>query len=118
MTTLHRLAELGQSPWLDFISRKSIHSGEMEGLRDQGVLGVTSNPAIFEAAIAGSSDYDEAIKELARKGLDAFGIYDQLSIEDVAAAADLFRPVYDKTHGIDGYVSLEVSPFLANGTET
>mgnify|MGYP002860366763 CR=1 FL=1 len=117
MTTLHRLAELGQSPWLDFISRRAIHNGEMQALRDQGILGVTSNPAIFEAAIAGSSDYDEAIKDLAGKGLDAYGIYDQLSIEDVAAAADLFRPVFEKTHGIDGYVSLEVSPFLADNTE-
>ncbi len=117
MTTLHKLAELGQSPWLDFISRRALENGEMQAYRDQGILGVTSNPAIFEAAIAGSNDYDSAIAELAKQGLDSFAIYDRLSIEDVGAAADLYLPVYEATKGVDGYVSLEVSPFLADDTE-
>ncbi len=116
MTTLHRLAELGQSPWLDFISRSSIRGGEMKKLMDQGILGVTSNPAIFEKAIAGSTDYDAEIRELGKKGLSAEQIYDKLSIGDVGEAADLFRPIYDKTDGLDGYVSLEVSPHLAHNT--
>src|SRR5690606_7820605 len=82
-----------------------------------GIMGVTSNPAIFEQAIAGSNDYDDQIMVLTGEGMSAEEIYDQLSIEDVAAAADLFREVYDKTDGLDGYVSLEVSPHLAADTD-
>jgi len=112
-----RLTEFGQSPWLDFIRRSTIQNGEMAALiSDYGIRGVTSNPAIFEAAIAGSEDYDDAIRTLARDGKSSEEIYDRLSIEDVGAAADLFRPVYDETGGLDGYVSLEVSPLLARDT--
>ncbi len=112
-----RLTEFGQSPWLDFIRRSTIQNGEMAALiTDFGIQGVTSNPAIFEAAIAGSTDYDDAIKVLAGEGKSSEDIYDQLSIEDVGAAADLFRKVYDDTGGLDGYVSLEVSPLLARDT--
>jgi transaldolase len=111
------LNALGQSPWLDFISRSGLRGGQIAALLDQGIVGVTSNPAIFEAAIVGSSDYDEDIKTLSAKGLDAFGIYDELSRGDVVEAAGLLRPIYDRTHGLDGYVSLEVSPLLASDTE-
>lgn len=117
MNPLQSLASLGQSPWLDFISRASLESGQIKNLMDQGILGVTSNPAIFEQAIARSSDYDQDIETLARQGHNSFEIYDKLSIEDVKAAADLFLPVYERTDGVDGYVSLEVSPFLATDTE-
>jgi transaldolase len=118
MTTLHKLADFGQSPWLDFISRSSIRGGQIAGMLDQDILGVTSNPAIFAAAITGSDDYDEDMKALAAQGLDSEQIYDKLSQMDVQEACDLLRPIYDRTEGVDGYVSLEVSPNLANDTET
>jgi transaldolase len=117
MTTLNKLNDLGQSPWLDFISRKSIRDGQIAGLVEQGIVGVTSNPAIFEKAIAGSSDYDTDIADMSSQGLDKEQIYDRLSINDVAEACDLMRPVYDRTEGLDGYVSLEVSPLLARDTQ-
>jgi len=118
MNQTKRLIEFGQSPWLDFIRRSSIRNGDMAKLMEEdGIRGVTSNPAIFEAAIAGSSDYDDAIAELAGQGLSSEEIYDRLSIEDVREAADLFRQVYEDTDGLDGYVSLEVSPLLARDTE-
>lgn len=118
MNPLQRLGEFGQSPWLDFIRRGFIEDGSLGRLiEEDGIMGVTSNPAIFEAAIAGSSDYDEAILVLTGEGLSAEEIYDRLSIEDVGAAADLFLPGYEATKGKDGYVSLEVSPHLARDTE-
>lgn len=117
MNPLQKLAALGQSPWLDFISRRSIRGGQIASLVDQGVLGVTSNPAIFEQAINGSADYDEDIQKYAAEGLSPFEIYDRISIQDVAEAADLLLPVYEKTDGLDGYVSLEVRPELARDTE-
>lgn len=118
MSPLKKLNEFGQSPWLDFIRRGFIEDGSLQKLIDEdGIRGVTSNPAIFEQAIAGSTDYDEAIMVLTGEGKSAEEIVDQLSIEDVGAAADLFRPVYDATDGLDGYVSLEVSPHLARDTK-
>lgn len=118
MNPVQRLIEFGQSPWLDFIRRSTIQNGEMAALiKDYGIRGVTSNPAIFEAAIAGSDDYDEAIADLVNQGKTSEEIYDILSIEDVAAAADLFRGVYEESKGVDGYVSLEVSPMLARDTQ-
>jgi transaldolase len=117
MNPLQKLAALGQSPWLDFISRRSIRGGQIASLVDQGILGVTSNPAIFEHAINGSADYDEDIQKLAAQGLSPFEIYDRISIQDVGEAADLLRAVYDRTGGVDGYVSLEVRPELARDTE-
>ena len=116
MTKLNELAHLGQSVWLDFIRRSFILSGELQALIDQGVRGITSNPTIFEKAIAHSDDYDRQLRELVAAGKSVEDIYEALVIQDIAAAADLFRPVYDKSGGGDGFVSLEVSPNLANNT--
>ena len=115
---LRELSKFGQSAWLDYIRRNLITSGELKGLVDHdGLGGVTSNPAIFEKAITGSSDYAEALVELQkRKDLDAMGIYEVIAIKDIQDAADILRPVYDRTKMRDGYVSLEVSPFLARDT--
>ena len=100
---------------LIFLSRKALEDGELQQLRDQdGLSGLTSNPSIFEKAIAGSSDYDDAIRSLAREGKDIHEIYQTLTIEDIQRAADLFRPIYNRTEGADGFASLEVSPNLAN----
>ncbi|MCB8926120.1 MAG: bifunctional transaldolase/phosoglucose isomerase [Ardenticatenaceae bacterium] len=117
MSKLHELYELGQSIWYDNISRSLLDSGEMQALIDDGVVGVTSNPSIFEKAIAKSSDYDDAIRELAQAGKSTDEIYEALALKDIGEAADLLRPVYEKTGGVDGYISLEVSPTLARDTE-
>src|SRR5713226_5487273 len=116
---LKELAKYGQSPWLDYIRRSLIASGELKRLIEQdGLGGVTSNPAIFEKAITGSTDYADALLELQkRKDLDAMGVYEILAIQDIQDAADTLRPVYDRTKKRDGYVSLEVSPFLAKDTQ-
>jgi transaldolase len=116
---LVELSKYGQSVWLDYIRRSLITGGELKHLiDDDGLGGVTSNPAIFEKAITGSTDYTDALVELQkRKDLDAMGIYEIIAIEDIQDAADILRPVYDRTHKRDGYVSLEVSPFLARDTE-
>jgi transaldolase/glucose-6-phosphate isomerase len=120
MNPLKELAAEGQSIWLDYIRRNLIRSGELKRLvEDDGVRGVTSNPTIFEKAIAGSTDYDEALRALLAKGPnDEVGkLYEPLAIEDIQMAADVLRPVYDATGGDDGYVSLEVSPHLAHDTQ-
>jgi transaldolase len=102
---------------MDFLRRSAIDSGELKQLIDQdGVSGVTSNPSIFEKAIAGSHDYDEAVLTLARQGKSVQEIYEALTVEDIQRTADLFRPVYDRLDGKDGFVSLEVSPTLAGDT--
>lgn len=116
-TTLHKLFELGQSPWLDNITRGMITSGSLQKLIDQGIVGVTSNPTIFEKALAGSADYDTAISELFVQNKEARDIYHELLVHDISAAADLFRPVYDNTNGLDGYISIEVDPDLAADTD-
>jgi transaldolase len=116
MTKLHELAELGQSIWLDYISRSLIASGELQKLVDQGLRGVTSNPSIFEKAIAGSADYDEDLNRLVRDGRSVAEIYEDLAMADIRSAADILRPVYEKSGGADGYVSLEVNPALAHDT--
>jgi transaldolase/glucose-6-phosphate isomerase len=110
---------LGQSIWYDNIRRGLITSGELQRLVDQdAVVGVTSNPTIFEKAIDGSADYDEAIKQLVGQGIsDPRQVFEALAIEDIQAAADILRPIYDRTHGVDGYISLEVSPAAANDTK-
>jgi len=114
---LNRLEALGQSLWLDYIERKLLTGGEMERLiRDDGISGVTSNPAIFEKAIAQHAEYDAEIAEIARRGLDTQKIYEELTVADVSRAADLLRGVYETSGRRDGYVSLEVSPQLAHGT--
>jgi transaldolase len=116
MTKSHDLARLGQSVWYDNIRRAIIESGELQQLLDDGVIGITSNPSIFEKAIAGSADYDEAIHALAVQGKMTETIYETVAMEDIARAADMLRSVYDATDGVDGYVSLEVSPTLAHDT--
>ncbi len=114
---LLKLATFGQSIWLDYIRRQMIDSGELQKLiDDDGLKGVTSNPAIFEKAIAGSTDYDAAIRTLAQAGKSVAEIYQVLTVEDVQRAADLFRPLYDRVKGKDGFISLEVNPHLAHDT--
>jgi len=117
MTRVQELAGLGQSIWFDYIRREFMLSGEFQELIDAGVTGVTSNPAIFAAAIAGSADYDRALEALSRAGKSTMAIYETLAIEDIQNAADLLRPVYERSNREDGYVSLEVSPTLANDTD-
>ena len=120
MNPLKELEEQGQSIWLDYIRRNLILSGELKRLvEEDGLRGVTSNPTIFEKAIAGSTDYDDAFRALLAKNpnADAGYLYEPLAIEDIQMAADVLRSVYDSTHGDDGYVSLEVSPHLAHDTE-
>ena len=116
---LQKLSSLGQSVWLDLIRRSMLTpGGEMQKLiENDGVRGVTSNPAIFEKAINGSSDYDQEIRALGKQGKNTTEIYENLAIDDVGRAADYFRPLYDSTKGGDGFVSIEVSPKLANDTD-
>src|SRR3712207_298077 len=114
--TLHELQALGPSVWYDNTRRGLISSGELQQLLDDGVVGITSNPTIVEKAIAGSTDYDAALQPLAREGLDARAVYERLALEDIGQAADMLRPIYDRTEGLDGYVSIEVSPTLAHDT--
>lgn len=116
MSKLHDLHQLGQSVWLDYIRRQFLKDGGLQRAVEQGVRGVTSNPSIFEKAIAGSSDYDEAMKQLVSEGKSVEEIYEAIVIEDIQEAADILRPIYDESNGDDGYVSLEVSPTLANNT--
>ena len=112
---LLHLQTFAQSIWLDFIRRGMLTSGEMQRLReDCGIRGVTSNPSIFEKAIAESHDYDDRIRALALEGKTSREIYEDLTLDDVRRTADLFRRVYDQTEGRDGFVSLEVSPDLAD----
>jgi transaldolase/glucose-6-phosphate isomerase len=114
---LRALQILGQSVWLDYIRRSLITSGELGRLIDEdGLRGVTSNPAIFEKAVAGSSDYKEILEAPAARGLDAKTLYERLAVRDVQDAAEVLRPVYEQTLRRDGYVSLEVSPLLAFDT--
>ena len=117
MTKLHEIARLGQSIWYDNIRRGLMDSGEFQKLLDDGVLGVTSNPTIFQKAIVGSDDYDSAMNALIGQGCSVSEIYESLVLEDIGRAADMLRPIYDRTDGLDGYVSLEVSPKLAHDTE-
>jgi transaldolase len=118
MNRIEKLHALGQSIWYDNIQRKLLENGELEALIRRGdIRGVTSNPSIFNNAIAKTNDYDAALKPMARAGWDAEEIFFQLAVEDIRAAADLFRPLYDETKGGDGYVSLEVSPTRAHDAE-
>lgn len=117
MKPLEKLHSLGQSIWYDNVERGLIESGEMKKLIDQGVRGVTSNPTIFEKAIVGGNNYDAAIREAVDKGLDIDALYDHLVFHDIQSVADLLKPVYDASNGVDGYVSLEVSPKLSDDAE-
>lgn len=115
---LLQMQSLGQSPWHDNIRRGLLDSGELKKMVEDGdITGLTSNPTIFEQAIANSTDYDSALRELALAGLNAESIFDNLAIEDIRNAADVFMPVYERTNGGDGYVSIEVSPKHANDTK-
>src|SRR5213080_3897552 len=116
---LKDLLKFGQSVWLDYIRRDLITSGELKRLiQEDGLRGMTSNPAIFEKAIAGSTDYADILASLKdRADLDAKARYEIIAIRDIQDAADLLRPVYDQSHRRDGYVSLEVSPYLARDTQ-
>jgi transaldolase len=118
MTALHQIAQLGQSIWLDNISRGMIRRGELENMVGQGLLGVTSNPSIFEKSITGSDDYDDQIRDLIDKNpnIDAGEIIQELMIRDIQDACDVLRPVYDRTGGADGFVSIEVTPRKAHDT--
>ena len=119
MNPLRALNEHGQSVWLDFIQRKLLTGGELKRLvEEDGLKGVTSNPAIFEKAIADSDDYDDVIARMAGDGAaDPKAVYEAIATRDIQDAADVLRPVYDDTGRRDGYVSLEVSPYLAHDTE-
>jgi transaldolase/glucose-6-phosphate isomerase len=119
MNPLRQLQQHGQSVWLDYIRRDLITSGELKRLvEEDGLRGITSNPTIFEKAISGSSDYDEAIREAiaADPGIEADALFEKLEVEDIQLAADVLRPVYDATGGADGFVSIEVLPKWANDT--
>ncbi len=114
---LRELNKQGQSVWLDYIRRWEIVSGHLKQLIDEdGLSGVTSNPSIFEKAIAGSKDYDDTIRKLVAEGEQGQAIYESIAVEDIQMTADLFRSTYDATKGRDGFVSIEVSPTLAHDT--
>ena len=119
MNTIERLAELGQSIWFDNISRGMINTGELAALVGQGLRGVTSNPTIFEKAISGSKDYDAQLKQLLERSpeMETSEIIEALMVKDIQAAADVLMPVYERTNGGDGFVSIEVSPGNARDTE-
>ena len=113
------LHDIGQSLWLDNITRGLLTSGTLKRYIDEcSITGLTSNPTIFDLAIKGSADYDAAIRTKTEKGLSGEALFFELALEDLTQAADLFRPVYDRTAGVDGFVSLEVSPVLAYDTGT
>src|SRR5690606_39645066 len=103
MNNLARLTRLGQSVWLDYIRRGILDNGELERMiRESSIRGVTSNPAIFAQAIAGSDDYDDELERLAAEGAEALEVYETVAIADIQRAADLFRGIYDETDGADG----------------
>lgn len=117
MSKLDKLADLGQAVWMDYIRRSFITSGELKKWIDQGLRGMTSNPSIFQKAIAESDDYSEDLERMVTGGATTMEIYEGLVIADIQHAADAFRPVFEATSGQDGYVSLEVSPLLAYESE-
>src|SRR6266403_1072406 len=119
MNPVKALEKHGQSVWLDFLARGFIARGELKKLIDtDGVKGVTSNPSIFEKAIGSSDEYDGAIAQALKSGdRPVAELFEQLAIEDIQHAADVLRPVYDRLRGADGFVSLEVSPYLAMDTK-
>src|ERR1700733_3744448 len=114
MNPTRMLHNLGQSLWLDNITRDLLNSGTLERyIDDLSVTGLTSNPTIFDHAIKNSPAYDSAISQELRQGKSGEALFFDLALEDIGRAADLFRPIYDATNGVDGWVSLEVSPLLA-----
>lgn len=118
MNPLIKLNELGQSIWLDFFDREMMNSGSLQKLIDEDKLaGITSNPSIFEKAITSGSDYDDDVKSLSKEHADLEAIFFEFAVKDIRRATDIMRPVYDAANGNDGFVSLEVSPFLAKDEE-
>lgn len=117
MNNIKKSLENGQSIWLDTISRDMLRSGELQRIVDLGVTGVTSNPSIFDKAIAESDIYDDSLIEYARDGADRETIFERLAVDDIRDAADVLRPVYDNAGRRDGFVSIEVSPTLAHDTD-
>lgn len=118
MNPLIELQAYGQSFWYDNIRRKFLHDGSLQALLDDdGLRGMTSNPAIFAKAIGGSDDYDDQMTQLAQAGADSLEIYEALALADIQTACDMFASLYDESKGSDGYVSLEVSPHLARDTD-
>src|SRR5262245_48560445 len=119
MKATQRLREAGQSLWLDNITRDLLTSGTLKRyIEELSITGLTSNPTIFDHAISKSNDYDAAIRDKMRQGRSVESLFFELAVEDLTQAADLFRPIHDKTDGIDGWVSLEVSPTLAYDTDS
>src|SRR6201988_1608229 len=117
MKPTQKLHDLGQSLWLDNITRDLLSSGTLQRYRDElSVTGLTSNPTIFDHAIKNSTAYDKAIRRKLREGKSGEQLFFELALEDITQAADLFRPVWERTNGVDGWVSLEVSPLLAHDT--
>jgi len=117
-TALQQMLDAGQSPWIDYITRDLLKSGKLRQRIDQGIVGMTSNPTIFQKAIAaGTSDYDEELQSLVRANKSVPEIYDGIVLDDIRSAAAILRPVYDSSNGRDGYVSIEVPPELAHDTE-
>jgi len=117
MSSLLELKSLGQSIWLDFITRDFIAEGKLERLiNEDGLSGVTSNPTIFQKAISGGKEYDEAIRRHLEEGKDAGPVFEAIAIEDIQQACDAFLPVYKETQGDDGFVSIEVTPGVARDT--
>jgi transaldolase len=115
---LHELAERGQSVWIDFLSREFVHGGELARMVDEdAVTGLTSNPSIFQSAIAKGRDYDDQLTELLATTDDPSEVFFALAVDDVRDACDVMRPVWERTDGRDGYVSLEVDPTLASKTD-
>jgi transaldolase len=119
MNRTAKLGQVGQSVWLDNITRGLLDSGKLDQyIREFSVTGLTSNPSIYDKAIGGSADYDEQIRRLSAGGAKTEEIFFDLALDDLRRAADLFRPTYDRTAGVDGFVSLEVSPLLADDAAT
>lgn len=118
MNPLVDLKNLGQSIWLDFITRRFMNDGKLDRLiQTDGLSGVTSNPTIFEKAVTGGPEYDDTIRQGLASGKQPPAIFEALAIEDIQRACDAFHPVYEQTHGLDGYVSIEVNPHLARDTQ-
>jgi transaldolase len=117
MTPLKQLAEHGQSVWIDYLSRKLVHDGDLAGLVRDGVVGVTSNPTIFQGAIAEGNAYDDQIRELSATETDPKEIFLALARDDIRDACDILKPVWDEGAGLDGWVSFEVDPNLAHDTD-